>query len=187
MERFGWAFAPGDKVMQIENDYEGGLQRRHHHRCRSEQGKATASFDERAVVTGELDTLVPAYAATIHKSQNRVPSGGDPGADAALHHAAAGTCSTPGSGSKAWLDGSGWSAEGDRHRGQECVWPCAGWSKLREWLQGITRSSVIAASAAAPVLAPLPRRHALCRRQRQRPRRASCASASRRSSAGSLE
>ena len=22
MERFGWTFAPGDKVMQIENDYD---------------------------------------------------------------------------------------------------------------------------------------------------------------------
>ena len=22
LERFGWTFAPGDKVMQIENDYE---------------------------------------------------------------------------------------------------------------------------------------------------------------------
>ena len=31
----------------------------------------TARFDERAVTYGfgELDTLVPAYAATIHKSQ----------------------------------------------------------------------------------------------------------------------
>ena len=31
VERFGWTFAPGDKVMQIENDYEKGLQRRHRH------------------------------------------------------------------------------------------------------------------------------------------------------------
>jgi exodeoxyribonuclease V alpha subunit len=28
VERFGWTFAPGDKMMQIENDYDkGGLQR----------------------------------------------------------------------------------------------------------------------------------------------------------------
>jgi exodeoxyribonuclease V alpha subunit len=51
VERFGWTFAPGDKVMQIVNDM--------------------ASFDGRSVTYGfgELDTLVPAYAATIHKSQ----------------------------------------------------------------------------------------------------------------------
>ena len=24
VERFGWTFAPGDKVVQIENDYDGG-------------------------------------------------------------------------------------------------------------------------------------------------------------------
>ncbi len=36
-----------------------------------EQGELTANFDGRAVTFGfgELDTLVPAYAATIHKSQ----------------------------------------------------------------------------------------------------------------------
>jgi exodeoxyribonuclease V alpha subunit len=51
VERFGWTFAPGDKVMQIANDM--------------------ASFDGSSVTYGfgELDTLVPAYAATIHKSQ----------------------------------------------------------------------------------------------------------------------
>jgi exodeoxyribonuclease V alpha subunit len=37
----------------------------------SEEGELTASFDGRSVTYsfGELDTLVPAYAATIHKSQ----------------------------------------------------------------------------------------------------------------------
>jgi exodeoxyribonuclease V alpha subunit len=74
VERFGWTFAPGDKVMQIENDYDKevyngdigyivdvGL----------DAGELTASFDGRTVTFGfgELDTLVPAYAATIHKSQ----------------------------------------------------------------------------------------------------------------------
>ena len=36
-----------------------------------EAGELTASFEGRAVTYGfgELDTLVPAYAATIHKSQ----------------------------------------------------------------------------------------------------------------------
>jgi exodeoxyribonuclease V alpha subunit len=36
-----------------------------------DDGELTAIFDERSVTYGfgELDTLVPAYAATIHKSQ----------------------------------------------------------------------------------------------------------------------
>ena len=36
-----------------------------------DEGELTASFDGRSVTYGlsELDTLVPAYAATIHKSQ----------------------------------------------------------------------------------------------------------------------
>ena len=36
-----------------------------------DEGEVTVSFDGRTVtfVFGELDTLVPAYAATIHKSQ----------------------------------------------------------------------------------------------------------------------
>lgn len=74
VERFGWTFAPGDKVMQIENDYDkevyngdiGYIQE-----VNLDDGELTVSFDSRAVTYGfgELDTLVPAYAATIHKSQ----------------------------------------------------------------------------------------------------------------------
>ena len=40
VERFGWTFAPGDKVMQIENDYDKDVyQRRHwlYRRRRSER------------------------------------------------------------------------------------------------------------------------------------------------------
>ncbi|XWN32717.1 MAG: ATP-dependent RecD-like DNA helicase [Devosia sp.] len=74
IERFGWTFAPRDKVMQIENDYDkevyngdigyvDGLD--------ADEGELIVDFDGRAVsyALGELDTLVPAYAATIHKSQ----------------------------------------------------------------------------------------------------------------------
>src|SRR5258708_2708389 len=74
VERFGWTFAPGDKVMQIENDcdkevYNGDIG--YIDDVAPEAGELTASFDGRAVTYGfgELDTLVPAYAATIHKSQ----------------------------------------------------------------------------------------------------------------------
>jgi exodeoxyribonuclease V alpha subunit len=74
VERFGWTFAPGDKVMQIENDYEKEVYNGdigYIDDVDPDTGELTASFDGRAVTYGfgELDTLVPAYAATIHKSQ----------------------------------------------------------------------------------------------------------------------
>jgi exodeoxyribonuclease V alpha subunit len=74
VERFGWTFASGDKVMQIENDYDkevyngdiGTIDD-----VDANAGELAVSFDGRSVKYGfgELDTLVPAYAATIHKSQ----------------------------------------------------------------------------------------------------------------------
>jgi exodeoxyribonuclease V alpha subunit len=73
-ERFGSAFAPGDKVMQTENDYDrevfnGDLGRVL--RIDQTEGVLIADFDGREVEYpfGELDALVPAYATTIHKSQ----------------------------------------------------------------------------------------------------------------------
>jgi exodeoxyribonuclease V alpha subunit len=74
VERFGWTFAPGDKVMQIENDYEKEVYNGdigYIDDVDPGLGELTASFDGRPVTYGfgELDTLVPAYAATIHKSQ----------------------------------------------------------------------------------------------------------------------
>jgi exodeoxyribonuclease V alpha subunit len=74
VERFGWTFAPDDKVMQIENDYEKAVYYGdigYIDDVDADAGEMTVSFDGRAVTYGfgELDTLVPAYAATIHKSQ----------------------------------------------------------------------------------------------------------------------
>ena len=74
VERFGWTFAPGDKVMQIENDYDKEVYNGdigYIDDVDPDAGELTASFDGRAVTFGfgELDTLVPAYAATIYKSQ----------------------------------------------------------------------------------------------------------------------
>jgi exodeoxyribonuclease V alpha subunit len=74
VERFGWSFAPGDKVMQIENDYDKEVYNGdigYIVDVDPEAGELVASFDGRSVTYGfgELDTLVPAYAATIHKSQ----------------------------------------------------------------------------------------------------------------------
>src|SRR5215207_6025187 len=74
VERFGWKFAPGDRVMETVNDYDrdvfngdlGTVVR-----IDEEEGALIAAFDSREVSYpfGELDTLVPAYATTIHKSQ----------------------------------------------------------------------------------------------------------------------
>jgi exodeoxyribonuclease V alpha subunit len=74
VERFGWTFAPGDKVMQIENDYDKEVYNGdigYIDDVDPEAGELVASFDGRSITYGfgELDTLVPAYAATIHKSQ----------------------------------------------------------------------------------------------------------------------
>ena len=74
VERFGWTFAPGDKVMQIENDYDKEVYNGDIGfvaRVEPEEGELTASFDGRSVTYGfgELDALVPAYAASVHKSQ----------------------------------------------------------------------------------------------------------------------
>ena len=74
VERFGWTFAPGDKVMQIENDYDKEVYNGdigYVDDVEPDDGELTAIFDGRPVTYGfgELDALVPAYAATIHKSQ----------------------------------------------------------------------------------------------------------------------
>jgi exodeoxyribonuclease V alpha subunit len=74
VEKFGSIFAPGDKIMQTENDYDrdvfngdlGTVLR-----IDEIEGLLVAGFDGREVEYpfGELDTVVPAYATTIHKSQ----------------------------------------------------------------------------------------------------------------------
>ena len=74
VERFGWTFAPGDKVMQVENDYDKEVYNGDIGRIDEvdpDPGEVIARFDERVVSYGfgELDALVPAYATTIHKSQ----------------------------------------------------------------------------------------------------------------------
>jgi exodeoxyribonuclease V alpha subunit len=74
VERSGWTFAPGDKVMQIENDYEKEVYNGdigYIDDVNPEEGELTVRFDGGAVPYGfgELDSIVPAYAATIHKSQ----------------------------------------------------------------------------------------------------------------------
>ena len=74
IERFGWTFAPGDKVMQVENDYDKDVYNGdigYIDAVDIDAGELTTNFDGHSVTYGfgELDALVPAYAASIHKSQ----------------------------------------------------------------------------------------------------------------------
>ena len=74
VERFGYTYRVGDKVMQTENDYEKEV-------FNGDIGFITAidvdaneitiNFDERTVTYGfgELDEVMLCYATTIHKSQ----------------------------------------------------------------------------------------------------------------------
>jgi exodeoxyribonuclease V alpha subunit len=74
VERFGWTFAAGDKVMQVENDYDkevyngdiGFIEE-----VDPDTSHIVVTFDGRRVnyEFADLDRLVPAYATTIHKSQ----------------------------------------------------------------------------------------------------------------------
>ena len=72
--RFGWTYAPGDKVIQTINDYDkdvfngdiGQVVR-----VDLEEGEVVVSFDGREVTydVAELDEVALAYATTVHKSQ----------------------------------------------------------------------------------------------------------------------
>ena len=74
IEKFGSTFAPKDKVMQIANDYDkevyngdlGFITK-----IDAEAGEIEVNFDGREIAyeSGELDSLVLAYATTIHKAQ----------------------------------------------------------------------------------------------------------------------
>jgi exodeoxyribonuclease V alpha subunit len=74
IERFGWTFCPGDKVMQVENNYDKEVYNGDLgivSRIDVEEGEVVVVFDNRKITYGfgELDELVLAYATTIHKSQ----------------------------------------------------------------------------------------------------------------------
>jgi exodeoxyribonuclease V alpha subunit len=72
--RFGWTYAPGDKVIQTVNNYDkevfnGDIGRIA--RIDLEEGLIYVDYDGRRVAyeTAELDELSLAYAITVHKSQ----------------------------------------------------------------------------------------------------------------------
>lgn len=74
VERFGWKFREGDRVMQTENDYDkdvfnGDVGRIE--RVDATDQEVVVRYDDRKVAYDfqELDELTPAYAVTVHKSQ----------------------------------------------------------------------------------------------------------------------
>ena len=74
IERQGVTFAQGDKVMQLENDYEREVYNGDLGRVvgiDQGEGRLSVEIDGRLLSYGfgELDRLVPAYAITVHKAQ----------------------------------------------------------------------------------------------------------------------
>ena len=74
IERFGTIFRHGDRVMQTENDYDKEIYNGdlgHIERIDLEASEVTIRFDDRSIQfdVRELDSLLHAYAITIHKSQ----------------------------------------------------------------------------------------------------------------------
>ncbi|MGF1477008.1 MAG: ATP-dependent RecD-like DNA helicase [Geminicoccaceae bacterium] len=74
LERYGALFAAGDKIMQIENDYDrdvynGDLGRIE--RIDRDKKEVTIEIDGRSLTYpfDKLDALAPAYATTVHKAQ----------------------------------------------------------------------------------------------------------------------
>ncbi len=74
LTRFGWTYAPGDKVIQTVNNYDkdvfnGDIGRVA--RIDQEEGLVFIDYDGERVEyeTGELDEVSLAYATTVHKSQ----------------------------------------------------------------------------------------------------------------------
>ena len=74
VDRFGYTFRVGDKVMQTENNYDRDVFNGDLGFIAAidmEEAELMIDFDGRAVIYpfGELDEVSPAFATTIHKSQ----------------------------------------------------------------------------------------------------------------------
>jgi len=74
LERFGWTYAPGDKVIQLVNVYDKEVFNGDIGRILgidTAEGLVTIEVDGRPIVyeTGELDQVALAYATSVHKAQ----------------------------------------------------------------------------------------------------------------------
>ena len=74
VERFGWAFRVGDKVMQTVNDYDKDVFNGDIGRVVGidhVEREVAVRYEDRDVIydMNELDELQPSYAVTVHKSQ----------------------------------------------------------------------------------------------------------------------
>jgi exodeoxyribonuclease V alpha subunit len=74
MQRFGWTYAPGDKVIQLVNNYDKEVFNGDIGRVAAidtEEGLLQLDFDGRRLEyeQGELDEIALAYATTVHKAQ----------------------------------------------------------------------------------------------------------------------
>jgi exodeoxyribonuclease V alpha subunit len=74
VQRYGWTFRIGDKVMQTVNDYDKDVFNGEMGRIESLDTidqEVTVQFDGRRVTYefNELDELILSYAVTVHKSQ----------------------------------------------------------------------------------------------------------------------
>jgi exodeoxyribonuclease V alpha subunit len=74
ISRFGWSFAPGDKVIQTVNNYDKEVFNGDIGRVSAidnEEGLISIDFDGRQVdyEFGELDEVALAYATSVHKAQ----------------------------------------------------------------------------------------------------------------------
>jgi exodeoxyribonuclease V alpha subunit len=72
--RFGWTYAPGDKVIQTVNNYDKDVYNGdigHLTQVEVDEGVVTVDFEGRSVTyeLGELDEVSLAYTTTVHKSQ----------------------------------------------------------------------------------------------------------------------
>jgi len=72
--RFGWTYAPGDKVIQTINNYDKDVYNGDIGQVTqvgAEEGVVTVDFEGRSVTyeLGELDEVSLAYTTTVHKSQ----------------------------------------------------------------------------------------------------------------------
>ena len=129
VERFGWTFAPGDKVMQIENDYDkevynGDIGFVAH--VEPEAGELTASFDGRSVTYGFGELDAGAGIRREHPQEPRlgILRGGDPGDHSTLRHVAA-ESSLHRRHQRQAAGRAGRAEEGRRHRGAQRLGPGA--------------------------------------------------------------